>query len=481
VGEHLLVFDVGTTAVKTVLFSREGKVVGKGYCEYPTRSPAPGLSEQDPREWWRALVNSCREALRGGGSPLAVGLTTQRATVFPADREGNPLHPALTWMDTRSSPSLAPLEKRFPMRLVAHRLVWFRESLPEVFARAHLFLTVDAYLTGRLTGNFVSDPVNSSYSLLDTRRVEWSGELSEAFGIPLDRLPPVRPPGTVAGELLPGPARELNLPPGLPVVVGGGDQQCSALGLGAVEPGIVKATTGTGTFVDAVVEEPLLDFYEPSCRMFCLPHAVPGKWCLEAVMPGTGQIYRWFRDELSQKEREEGRRLGLDPYELLNREAEKAEPGCRGLLVIPLFSYSRGLFLNLSFSHTRAHLIRAILESNGYTIRLFLDLMESLGVPVSELRVDGGGARSPLWRQIQADITGKPVVLTEVVEDASSLGAALLAGRSAGVYRSLEEAVRETVRVVERREPREESRRVYEELYPKYQETLIGLASELGL
>lgn len=480
-GENLLVFDLGTTAAKAVLFSEEGRVVGKGYCEYPTRAPSPGLSEQDPREWWKALVTSCRQAVRGGENLAAVGLTTQRATVVPVDREGEPLHPAITWMDTRTSPSLPPLAERFPMRMVAHKLVWFRDALPEVFEKAHLFLTAEAYLLRRLTGNSVSDPVNSSYSLLDTRKLEWSWELSEAFGIPLEKLPPVKPPGTVAGELLPRTADELGLPPGLPVVVGGGDQQCSALGLGVLEPGTVKATTGTGTFVDAVVGEPLLDFYEPSCRMFCLPHVVRGKWCLEAVMPGTGLIYRWFRDELSEKEKEEGKKLGVDPYELLNREAEGAEPGSRGLLVVPLFSYSRGLFLNLSFSHTRAHLIRAILESNGYTLRLFLDLMESMGVSVSELRVDGGGARSPLWRQIQADITGKPVVLTETVEDASSLGAALLAGVSAGIYKNMEDAVVRTVRVKERREPRGESQKAYEELYPKYQEALLKVVSKLGL
>ena len=480
-GENLLVLDLGTTAAKAVLFDEDGRVVRKGYCEYPTRAPLPGLSEQDPREWWGALVASCRQAVRGGEKLAAVGLTTQRATVVPVDREGEPLHPAITWMDTRTSPSLPPLAERFPMRMVAHRLVWFRDRLPGIFERASFFLTAEAYLLHRLTGSFVSDPVNSSYSLLDTKKLEWSAELSEAFGIPLERLPPVKPPGTVAGELLPQAARELGLPTGLPVVVGGGDQQCSALGLGVVKPGMVKATTGTGTFVDAVVGEPLLDFYEPSCRMFCLPHAVAGKWCLEAVMPGTGLIYRWFRDELSEREKEEGRKSGIDPYELLNREAEGAEPGSRGLLVIPLFSYSRGLFLNLSFSHTRAHLIRAILESNGYTIRLFLDLMESLGVPVSEVRVDGGGARSTLWRQIQADITGKPVVLTETVEDASSLGAALLAGVSAGLYGSLEEAVERTVRVRERREPSEENRRVYEELYTRYQEALLRVVSELGL
>ncbi|MEM3171850.1 MAG: FGGY family carbohydrate kinase, partial [Candidatus Hadarchaeales archaeon] len=372
-GEQLLVFDLGTTAAKTVLFDGEGRVVRKGYCEYPTHSPSPGLSEQDPADWWRALTSSCRGTVGEGERIEAIGLTTQRATVVPVDEGGNPLHPAITWMDTRTSP---PADL-FPMRVVAHHLAWFRTNLPKLFEKTRFFLTAEAYLLHRLTGNFVSDPINSSYGFLDIRRLEWSEELSRAFGIPLEKLPPVRPPGTVAGELLPKAAEELGLPPGLPVVVGGGDQQCSALGLGVVEPGKVKATTGTGTFVDAVVEEPLLDFYEPSCRMFCLPHVVRGKWCLEAVMPGTGLIYRWFRDELSAKEREEGKKLGMDPYELLNRQAEEAEPGSKGLLVIPLFSYSKGLFLNLSFSHRRAHLIRAILESNGFTIRLFLDLMES--------------------------------------------------------------------------------------------------------
>jgi xylulokinase len=260
--------------------------------------------------------------------------------------------------------------------------------------------------------------------------------------------------------------------------MGGGDQQCSALGLNAITPGIIKATTGTGTFVDAVIDKPLFDLYDPLTRTFCIPHVIPNKWAFEAVLPGTGLIYRWLRDQFSSKEVETARSVGVDPYDILNLEAASVKPGSDGLIVIPLFMFSRGIVWGLSFSHTKAHLARAILESAGYGMNFFIEVMGGQGIEVSEIRVDGGGARSPLWRQIQADITGKPIVLTRVIEDASALGAAILTSYGVGLHKTIDEAIAAMVKVTEKITPIPKNCEVYNRIYPKFADIFLQTAME---
>jgi len=480
---YLVVFDVGTTAAKTIIFDAYGFIVRKAYQEYPTETPSPGIVEQNPEDWWMAIKASAKKALDPSKIDLkavaGIGVTTQRATVAPVDKNAEVLYPAMTWMDARRSPSADALSEQYPQRGTISKILWLKDNSPGIFKKAYRFITVDAYIYYKLTGNFVSDFTNSAYGLLDIRKLGWSDELSDATKIPVEKFPSLLPSGEVAGELLPEAASEVGLAAGTPVVMGGGDQQCSALGLSAISPGIIKATTGTGTFIDAVIDKPLFDLYDPLTRTFCIPHVIPNKWAFEAVLPGTGLTYRWFRDQFSLQEVDTARSVGVDPYDILNLEAASVKPGSDGLILIPLFMFSRGIVWGLSFSHTKAHLARAILESTGYGMNFFVEVLGGQGIPVSEIRVDGGGARSLLWRQIQADITRKPIVLTRVIEDASALGAAILTSYGVGLHKTIDEAIAAMVKVTEKISPIPENCEVYNRIYPKFADMFLQTAMEI--
>jgi xylulokinase len=480
---YFVVFDVGTTAAKTIVFDAHGFIVGKTYQEYPTETPSPGIVEQNPEDWWMAIKVSVKKVLDSSKIDLkavaGIGVTTQRATVAPVDKNAEVLYPAMTWMDARSSPSADALSEHYPQRGTISKILWLKDNSPDIFKKAYKFITVDAYIYYKLTGNFVSDFTNSAYGPLDLRKLKWSDEISDAAKIPIEKFPSLLSAGKIAGELLPKAASEVGLAAGTPVVVGGGDQQCSVLGLNAISPGIIKATTGTGTFINAVIDEPIFDLYDPLTRTFCIPHVIPNKWAFEAVLPGTGLTYRWFRDQFSLQEAETARSVGVDPYDIINLEAASVKPGSDGLIVVPLFMFSRGIVWGLSFSHTKAHLARAILESTGYGMNFFIEVLKGQGIEVSEIRVDGGGARSSLWRQIQADITGKPIVLTRVIEDASALGAAVLTSYGVGLHKTINEAIATMVKVTEKITPIPENCEVYNRIYPKFVDMFLQAATEI--
>ncbi|MHA1262856.1 MAG: FGGY-family carbohydrate kinase [Candidatus Freyarchaeota archaeon] len=252
--------------------------------------------------------------------------------------------------------------------------------------------------------------------------------------------------------------------------MGGGDQQCACLGVGAIRTGIAKATTGTGTFVDANLEKPI---YDPLNILFTLPHVLKGRWILEGVLPGTGAILKWFRDEFCHQEKLLAQNMGIDPYAIIEDQAETVEPGSAGLFVIPLFNFAKGEIVNLSFAHTRKHVARAIMEGTAYGMRGMVEMMEGMGVKIDELRIDGGGARSPLWRQIQADVVGKRVVVPQIAES-TSVGAAILTSCGTGCYGAIEKAVDSMIKILETREPKPENQKIYNEYHPKFMERLLA-------
>ncbi|MEM1512519.1 MAG: FGGY family carbohydrate kinase [Candidatus Jordarchaeales archaeon] len=477
--EAIAVFDVGTTGVRALLFNLEGSILGGAYEEYPTISEHPGQSEQVPDVWWEASCRTIQSALKNAHvSPsdvVAVSVCTQRATIFPVDKSGRPLYRALTWMDTRMSPSAKKLKKVIGQRESLNKVLWIKDNVPSVFEQTFKFLFVDSYFYFKLAGVFVSDLSNAFYGPFDVEKLSWNEKLADEVGVPLDKWVEVYPSGKVVGEVTVEAARETQLKAGTPVVVGGGDQQCSCVGVGAVRHGIVKVTTGTGTFVDALIDKPI---YDPFGILFTLPHVLEGKWVVEGVIPGTGSILRWFRDNFGHLEKKVAEDVGVDAYSILEDEAETVSPGSDGLLVIPLFNFGKGAIYNLSFAHSRRHIIRAIMECNGFGIRGLLDIISGMGIAVEELRIDGGGARSKLWRQIQADVTGKRISVP-CIEEAGALGAAILASKGVKLFPSVEKAVESMVKISEVREPRHENKRVYDEMHPVFMKLLLSSYSEI--
>jgi len=478
-GQLIAVVDLGTTGNRSVIFDLDGRELARAYREFGTVSEEPGQSEQNAEDWWRTTGETMREALKQSKADPsdigAVAVCTQRATLVPLDREGKPLARAITWMDTRSSPSAEQFADLVKRRTSLRRALWFKDSHPKLFKRTAKFATPDAFLYQRLAGVLASDPSNHIYGLLDGETLQLSEKLGEELGLPLDLWPDLVRSGSVIGEVTREAAEKTGLAAGTPVVVGGGDQQCSVVGLGVLERGMGKVTTGTGTFVTTPVEKETRD---PMGALFCNPHVLPGQWVLEGVLPGTGAILRWFRDRFGHVERLVASRLGRDPYDLICEEAAKAPPGCDGLVLFPFFTFNLGILRGLGFQHTKSHVARAILEGAAYAARFMLDAMQGAGVEVKELRLDGGGARSPLWRQIHSDVTGRPAAFT-AAEEGTAIGAAILASVGVGLHPSVEQAVKTMVRVVQVHECDPGNKETYDKMYSQWQKILIDNMQEI--
>ena len=411
------------------------------------------------------------------------------------DEKNEVLRPSLIWCDQRSQAQCDWITAQVGAeRLVeltanpaltgfsAPKILWVRDNEPTIFEKTAKFLLPKDYIRFKLTGVFATDVSDASgTSLFNVRQRKWSDEVLHDLGLDRSLLPDVYESPEVTGGITREVARLLGLPEELPVVAGGGDQAAGAVGNGVVEPGIVSSTIGSSGVVFAFTEQPRLD---PKGRMQTFCHAVPGRWHVMGVTQGAGLSLRWFRDNCGGAERLMGENLGVDPYELLTRQAEQAEPGCEGLLFLPylmgeraphLDPNAKGVFFGLTSRHRRPHVIRAILEGVAYSLRDSLEIIQKeMQIPVTEVRASGGGGRSALWRQIQADIFGTEVVRINSTEG-PAYGAALLAAVGARIYSNVEEACHATIRVEERTPPVHENTALYDRYYAIYRELYPAL------
>ncbi|MDF1539271.1 MAG: FGGY family carbohydrate kinase [Candidatus Thorarchaeota archaeon] len=473
------IFDIGTTGTRSVLVDEEGRELSKAYEEYPPLPRDVGIHEQLTDTYWRTACNTMQRALTitddGAEAVVGVVVATTRDCVTPIDKKGIPLAPTVTWVDNRSTQKSKDMAEDIGPRKTVNKIMWFIENRPQLFNDAYKFIHLDAFINDRLCGAMVSEPANARFGPIDHETLKWSEELCESTGIPVDKLVDIVNPGSVIGEISSEASKSTGLRKGTLVVMGSGDQQCSALGTGTIETGVVKATTGTGTFIITHTDEHMEDPYV----MFSNPSAISGKWILEGVVPGTGLAYKWYRDQYCESEMALAARTDRDVYEIIESSAATIPAGSDGLVIFPFMAYNKGIFYNLGFGHTKAHVARAIMEANGYGIRMYIEMMEGmLDIEFDELRIDGGGANSPLWRQIQADCSNKTVLLPKS-KDSTVIGAAMLGTVGTGVYGSYEEAVSNMFSVEERREPIPENHAVYEKQYTIYNKLLIAELAEL--
>ena len=495
---YLLGIDVATTGTKALLIDEEGKVVTSATKEYPLSTPRPLWSEQDPTDWWEGTVASIRELLEASAvDPAAIvglGLTGQMHGLVLLDRGGQVLRPAILWNDQRTGPQCEWITETVGFErllewtgnsalpgFTAPKILWVREHEPAIYARvAHILLPKD-YIRYRLSGEFATDMAGASGTLLlDVKRRDWSVEMLEALEIPAQWLPPCHEGPQVTGVVSPAASEETGLEVGTPIVGGGGDQAAQAVGVGAVNPAIVALTLGTSGVVFAPTVEPVV---EEKGRLHAFCHAVPDRWHLMGVMLSAGGSLRWFRDALGREEIAEATEKGVDAYEILLEGAKAVPVGSEGLLFLPYLTgertphadpLARGAFVGLTLRHSKAHLVRAVLEGVAYGLRDSLELLRQTGVSDPEqVRLSGGGARSPLWRQILADILDIELVTVKVNEGAA-YGAALLAAVGAGIYTSVEEACEATVCTSEQTLPLEEHQPLYNRYYAIYR-SLYGV------
>ena len=500
---YLLGIDLGTTGARAILVdTSDGRVVAGATSEYPLHTPRPLWAEQDPGDWWDGTVSAVRAALgaareaRGRVDVAAIGLSGQMHGVVLLDGTGEVVGPSIIWCDGRSQAQCDAITARVgETRLIeltsnpalvgfsAGKLLWIRSERPDEFARARRFLLPKDYIRYRLTGAHASEVSDASGTLLfDVANRRWSDEMLAALDLDRGLLPPVHESPEVTAHVTAEVARELGIAPRTPVVGGGGDQAAGAVGNGVVRPGVVSSTIGTSGVVFAHCASPVRDA-RGRVHTFC--HAVPGAWHVMGVTQGAGLSWRWFRDEVAgDLEKRAAAAEGREIYDVLAAQAATAPPGSAGLLFLPylmgertphLDPKARGGWFGLTAAHRRGHLARAVLEGVAYSLRDCLEILYEMGVQVDEIRASGGGGRSALWRQIQADVFGRAVVTVNASEG-PAYGAALLAGVGIGAWRTVPEACATCISVATRTEPDPAARPVYERDYRIFRDLYPCLA-----
>jgi len=477
-----------------------GAVVASGTEEHqPFASPHPGWAEQDPRDWWRACGAAVKKALQKSTihceEIACVGFSGQMHGAVLLDCAGEVVRPALIWCDQRTEKQSRDLSEKFGTdRLIQltcnppltnftlTKILWVRENEPHLWARVrHIMLPKD-YVRFRLTGDRAIDLADASGTLLlDVAKRAWSAEVLSGTGVDKSVLPALYESPEVCGKLNREGAAATGLKIGTPVVAGAGDQAAGAVGMGIVRAGVVSATIGTSGVVFAATDRPALD---PRGRLHTFCHAVPGRWHVMGVTQAAGLSLRWFRDTfgLSMAALNNPHR---DPYELLSEEAATAPTGADGLLWAPYLMGERtphldpnahGALVGITPSHRRAHIVRAILEGVAFSLQDSFAIFAEMKVPVTKIRLGGGGARSPLWRQIQADVYNHEVELL-AAEEGAAYGAAILAAVGARCFASVDEACDAVVHVASRVKPNPASSALLQKNYGKFRRLYPALHS----
>jgi len=500
----LIGLDIGTTGCKAIVFDEQGRILGQAAREYPILTPLPFWAEQDAEEVWQKGWDALGQAVASaamavqGDLPVALALSVQGEAVTPVNGEGRALRPTILGMDTRTGAENEWLKERFGAEALFSRtgmpvhtvntlpkLLWLKEHEPDVWRAADQFLLYEDFFLRRLGGRAaISHCLASRTQMYDLAAGDWADDILYDCGIGRERLAGLAPErGGVSGVLRPDLARDLGLSGEVLLVSGGHDQACAALGSGVVEDGAGMVSTGTAEVVEVAMATPTLDEMLRRGGISVYRHVVPGLYLAMTLNQSGGLLLRWFRDTLCRWELEQGRASGQDPYDLI---LDGASPGPTDLMVLPHFSgsgtplldiTSKGAILGLTLATTRATIAKAIVEGLVFELRTNTDLLQDAGIAIHELCAVGGGARSPLWLQLKADVCRIPLRVPAVTE-AACLGAALLAGVGAGVYPDLASAVKRTVRIERHVEPQEDSARAYDARYQIYRQvypTLIGL------
>jgi xylulokinase len=488
---YFLGVDTSTTSSKVLEIDEAGAAVAVASSPHTLQTPRPLWSEQNPLEWWQAVCVSIRSVLRKAGvkadTVAAIGLTGQMHGLVLLDDVGEVLRPAILWNDQRTQAQCDEIHLRIGRErfiqitgnvaltgFTAPKILWVKENEPEIYAKAtHVLLPKD-FVRYKLTGDFAMDKADGSGTVLfNLKERDWSGEVLSALGIPRSWMPPLYEGPQITGTVTRAAAEATGLKAGTLVVAGGGDQAAQAVGVGAVEPGIIGLTVGTSGVVFATTPSALI---EPEGRLHAFCHAVPGMWHFMGVMLSAAGSLQWYRDTLAP---------GISFNDLL-KEAETVPAGSEGLQFLPYLSgertphpdpLARGAFIGLTLRHGRGHMTRAVLEGVAFGLKDIFTLIQNAGLgAIVQVRASGGGVKSPLWRQILASVLEADLITVDTVEGAA-YGAALLAGVGTGVWSNVATACKEVVRLAEITKPNEGQVGIYRIMYPIYRELYPALKS----
>lgn len=477
--QQLLGIDIGTSACKVAVFDEDGKVLAQANRPYRVYYPQNGWAEQNPEEWWEAICDAVREALSeesvSAEQIKGIGVDGQSWSAIPVDENGSVLHNTPIWMDTRARHLCEKVKKEigadeifrvagndFLPSYVTPKLLWFKEERPEVFQKTHKFLQSNSYIVMKLTGE-MSQEYSQCYGIhfFHMEKLSYDMALAEKMGLSPDMMPKLYGCDEIVGSVTEEAAKKTGLKAGTPVVAGGLDAACGALGAGVYRPGETQEQGGQAGGMSICTDKAL------SHKALILgTHVVPGLWLLQGGTVGGGGALKWFRQELG----------GGMSFDELTAEAAEAPPGSDGVLFLPYMAGERspiwnpdakGVFYGLSFDKTRGHLIRSVLEGVAFSLEHNLRTAAETGIHVDTLNAMGGASNSVLWTQIKADVTGKTIRVPSS-DTATTLGAAILAGVGCGIYGSYGEAVNRTIRMTRVQEPNPENKAVYDRSMERY-------------
>jgi xylulokinase len=494
--------DIGTSGTKTLAINEKGAILASAMGTYPCYVPRPLWSEQDPEDWWKATILTVRKVMSKAklkpGDVKAIGLSGQMHGSVFLDKKDKVIRRAILWNDQRTSAECAEIEQRAGGRaklikmvanpamagFTAPKILWLRNHEPKHFDKTRKILLPKDEIRRRLTGEYATEVSDASgMLLLDVAKRRWSKELLSALELDVDLFGTCYESEEITGKLTPAAAKILGLTTDCVVVGGAGDCAAGAVGNGIVNRGILSTSLGTSGVVFVHSDELKID---PKGRVHTFCHAVRGKWHMMGVNLAAGGSLQWFRNELCKADMAAAKKAGKEVYDVLTEEAKKVAAGSQGLFFLPYLSGertphanpdARGCFVGLTLAHGRGHLIRSIMEGVTYSMRDSLDIFEQLKVPIKQIRASGGGARSSLWRQIQADAFGRKVV-TINSEEGAAYGVALLAAVGSGTFKDIREACAAVIRVVSETSPHRDAKKRYDKAFPLYQQLYRSLKND---
>lgn len=488
---YLIGIDIGTSGTKTCLFDYKGNCIANSLYEYPLYQPEIGWAEQEPEDWWNAVCTTIKDVIYKSGinscDIKGVGLSGQMHGAVLLDKGNNVLRKAIIWCDQRSAKeceqitSIIGREKLINITanpaltgFTASKVMWVKNNEPQIYEKIKKILLPKDYIRFKLTDEFATEVSDASgMQYMDIPNRTWSSEVLEKLNVEKEWLGKLYESSDITGTITKKAAEMTGLKEGTIVVGGAGDQAAGAVGNGIVSKGIISSTIGTSGVVFAYSDKVTID---PKGRVHTFCHAVPNMWHVMGVTQGAGLSLKWFRDNFCIEEKRTAELMKLDPYVLMDQEAEKIKEGSNGLIYLPylmgertphLDPNARGVFFGLSAKHEKSHMLRAIMEGVVFSLRDCLQIIKDMGIEIDEVRASGGGGKSKLWRQMQSDIFGTDIYTINSSEG-PALGVALLAGVGASVYNNVQEACSATIELKSKQSPDITLHSKYDEYYTIY-------------
>ena len=506
--KYILAHDLGTGGNKAVLYSSEGELISRAFKSYDTYYPCSGWAEHDPQDWWKAVIGSTRQLLASTEinkkNIACISLSGHSMGIVPVDKKGKLLRKTVPlWNDSRAIDKARDMLERIgyddwyektgagfrPENHSIFKLAWFKDNEPRMFNSTYKFLPTKGFIILNLTGNFISDYSDASFSgLMDINELKYSEEIFKLSGLPVEKMPVLLKSVDYAGELTKEASELLGIPPGIAVINGGVDNACTAIGAGNIKENRIYNYIGSSSWIAATSAKPIIN---SKIKIPCYAHSIPNLYLSQASVFSTGSTLQWYKDIFCDKENLQAEKSDGNVYSMIEKNASHSPVGSNNIIFIPSFrggatvspnSYLRGAFLGLELSHNKNDINRAVLEGISFELALALKEYINLGMKSKNIRITGGGSKSKFWRQMLADVFGIDTILTSIDQEAAAFGAAAIGAVGTGIWKDFS-IVDEIVKQVDVSKPDKQNVRVYKEILHKFKYAMdkVGEINEFFL